>query len=173
MSLADLRPAFPGLGFEHRAGLLVSLANPIIGRMQPFALPRSKQCLVTALLFGFVWQMGACPCGCLDHNLWLRILCPVANPTDVVDVAATDTVVSGHDCDHQPRDPYLCGRKSGEDTKSTLELAHPAAPAFSQLTTYCSTTTSGHLSGRRLERAMRALFIDAQEMRAHLQIFLI
>jgi hypothetical protein len=97
----------------------------------------------------------------------------VAKPAEVVDVAATDTVVSGHDCDHQPRDPYLCGRTSGEDTKSQRELAHPAESAFTQLTTHCDSTTSGHLSGRRLERAMRALFIDAQEMRAHFQIFLI
>jgi hypothetical protein len=97
----------------------------------------------------------------------------VAKPTELVDFAATDTVVSGHDCDHQPREPYLCGRTSGEDTKSTLELAHPAASAFSQLTTYYSSTMSRRLSGRRLERAMRSLFIDAQEMRAHLQIFLI
>ena len=36
--------------------------------------PRIQQLLTAVVVLGFVFQLGACPCGCLEHNYWMQLV---------------------------------------------------------------------------------------------------
>lgn len=59
------------------------------------------------LLVAFVYQMGACPCGCLKHNYWRKLF--VASARDnlislACDSKAPATSRNDDDCIHMPRE---------------------------------------------------------------------
>jgi hypothetical protein len=142
--------------------------------MTLFGAVRAKKCLVTVLLLGLIWQMGACPCGCIEHNLWLQLLGWVAGQTPIaqrnlaVGSDSSENSVSAVDCHHRPRDSFVRERTAGEDERAAYGAVH-AVPLASPPDLKCQLShASGSSPGR--DRG-RASFFDAQKVRAHLQVF--
>ena len=76
------------------------------------------QCLsATMLLLAMVFQLGACPCGCIDHNAWVQLwgvesehhkehtLVSLADDDGNSSIALA-RVSDSHDCTGQPRSQF-------------------------------------------------------------------
>lgn len=78
--------------------------------------------LTSAMLVSCViYQIGACPCGCLEHNYWLGLAGFVDHHESIVGASATAAVAGTHedDClDHHPS-PYV-------NTTRRVEIASDA-----------------------------------------------
>ena len=84
---------------------------------------------VIVLLICLAYQLGACPCGCLEHNAWLQILGlshhdhgPAGSPDQSVVAAAEH-----HDCSGQPRPLYLTNTDRHE-TSVSVSVAFVEVP---------------------------------------------
>ena len=87
--------------------------------MNPTQLYRDTIRRITTwlMLLGLVYQFGACPCGCLEHNAWLQML--GLSIHDSADAAASNelrasgadacdvAVPEEHDCAGHPRVLYV------------------------------------------------------------------
>lgn len=125
-------------------------------------------CLAPALVAAMVWQIGACPCGCVDHNLWLEMYRSLVGDTPSQPDAATE-FVEADDCDHRPRDAFVRTRTAGEDGQSRL-IASPHSIFTRPTAPVAPSPTRPPCRNGVVETAR---FSSAQEMRAHLQVFLI
>lgn len=71
-----------------------------------------QQAAARIIVLCFVYQLGACPCGCWEHNAWLQM---VGWHHEDHHQAATDALVDQpvlasaefHDCTGQPQAKYL------------------------------------------------------------------
>lgn len=90
------------------------LRNPVV--VQRFA------CRVLLLLI--VFQLGACPCGCVEHNAWIQMLGLCSH--DHHDVAESGHAPalhgSDHDCTGEPRAAYLDNAKPVQIDEKVEEL---------------------------------------------------
>lgn len=62
------------------------------------------------LLVLIVFQLGACPCGCLEHNAWVQMLGLSSHHDHHLSEAETDqTTIEGsdHDCNGRPGAVYF------------------------------------------------------------------
>ena len=86
----------------------------------------SRRGLASGVLGLLVYQLGACPCGCLEHNAWLQwagvisdhggdsdAAMPVSESLTTVSESLT-TVANGdtHDCTGEPRPQYVDNAQS-------------------------------------------------------------
>ena len=98
--------------------------------------PRSYASSVLAVLM--IYQLGACPCGCLEHNLWIQMT-GVASDHDQEIGSDSTRVVSiselqdahDHDCTGKPHPQFLDNSQMQKVTgkfsrqgSSFLALAH-------------------------------------------------
>lgn len=62
--------------------------------------PRIQQLLAAVVVLGFIFQLGACPCGCLEHNYWMQMagLSP-HEPHDACDHDSQPTAHQNHEHD--------------------------------------------------------------------------
>ena len=59
-------------------------------------LRKSASCVLLALV---VYQLGACPCGCVEHNAWLQVLgVSDHSHAEVVETGDAISISGGHDC---------------------------------------------------------------------------
>ena len=67
-----------------------------------------------ALMLLLTHQLGACPCGCIEHNAWAQWLGLVTQDTDAYPPAHADTFRSGqdHDCTGKPFPLYVTNTKN-------------------------------------------------------------
>lgn len=65
--------------------------------------------MTIAMLICLVYQLGACPCGCLEHNAWAEMLGLSSHDHHGVPATSTTSVSSGedHDCKGYPRPLYV------------------------------------------------------------------
>ncbi len=83
-----------------------------------------RQARITSVVLSvcLIYQLGACPCGCLEHNHWLRVLGLADHDGDLaVDVdRATLVVQQEHDCSHDPRVQFVSTSRSWEGSSCWL-----------------------------------------------------
>ena len=86
---------------------------------------RRAACL---LLIGLVYRMGACPCGCVEHNYWLQTL-GLASDHDHGVPMDLALVAQDHDCAGESPELYCdTATRSGSDLSWLtygLSSAHP------------------------------------------------
>jgi len=121
------------------------------------------------MVAAMVWQMGACPCGCVDHNLWLETYQWLTGRSVSIHAGSATATVDAHDCDHRPRDSYMRARTVGENGESHLV----PSPHHLFLCLNFSMAKMPMWPVCRSGFIKAAWFSDAQEMRAHLQVLLI
>ena len=77
-----------------------------LNRLQKFA-----SFVLLALL---VYQLGACPCGCLEHNVWMEIV-GFGSDHEPVEITNASLLVSApdeHDCTGVPKAQYVNNARS-------------------------------------------------------------
>lgn len=79
-----------------------------------------------ALTVCFVFEMGACPCGCLEHNYWLALF---GHSSDSSTPAQGDhdtglLVASDHDCTGKSRDEFVNTARLPETGSRQLQISH-------------------------------------------------
>ncbi len=88
------------------------------------------------LLVGMIFQLGACPCGCLEHNVWVQLLGLDADHHLGRTASASTVSWSGLDADHhnctgEPRPGYVDNARSfrvaGLCHKELIAVADPSA----------------------------------------------
>ena len=75
-----------------------------------------------------VYQLGACPCGCLDHNYWWRMLAIADHdhhgsrgPAGTTQVAEDD-----HDCTGAPQRQFVNTARSPKHESDLIRVSQPA-----------------------------------------------
>ncbi len=70
----------------------------------------------------FVYQWGACPCGCLEHNAWLRWLGVVSHDHDHAEAAfpGAPSVASSEDHDCTGRPPAVWTKSKNSSLRIAL-----------------------------------------------------
>jgi hypothetical protein len=105
-----------------------------------FSRVTSRQGLASCVLALMVYQLGACPCGCLEHNAWLQWAGITsddrgtpedrATPDELGEVAAAASAVESqvttadgdyHDCNGEPRPQYVDNARSARLADDFLE----------------------------------------------------
>ncbi len=83
-----------------------------------FQLTRRRG-LAFCVLALMVYQLGACPCGCLEHNAWLQWAGitsddrgEIAAATPAADSLTTMSDGDYHDCNGEPRPQYVDNARS-------------------------------------------------------------
>ena len=75
-----------------------------------------------ALLVGIVYQLGACPCGCLEHNMWVALLGLDSDGHSDAGAGRADTMVHStdheHDCTGKAKARYLDNSNKAPRTAS-------------------------------------------------------
>lgn len=68
----------------------------------------------TLLLVAMIYQLGACPCGCLEHNAWAHLLGLDAESRDDASVGSFESpghssvnLADTHDCTGEPRTQFV------------------------------------------------------------------
>lgn len=84
---------------------------------------RLQRGLVAFLLVAWFHLNGACPCGCLEHNYWFRMLGMVGSNWDFPLSDDLNVSADQHDCIHKPRDLALAGEKYQEKKDERTLLA--------------------------------------------------
>ena len=71
--------------------------------------PPATSLVRTVLAVCLLYQVGACPCGCLDHNLWALTLGLASGESPVASEAATTYTVAAeeHDCHGEASSVYV------------------------------------------------------------------
>jgi hypothetical protein len=138
--------------------------------------PQSRRRVLSAVLaMALLHQLGACPCGCLERNLWwqsfLQLTGQATNRVIVTSPKTTGVeIVASSTCDgdHEPV-MYLAG-KSAKDLESHLGQFHTIAAVVSSAVmpdlVALSTTLIHQVN-------CRTSCTPAQTLRAQLQVFLI
>jgi hypothetical protein len=90
-----------------------------------------RQLTTLTMLLWCVYQLGACPCGCLEHNAWAELI-GLTSHDEVASVSpaggAVLSTAEDHDCTGQPRPLYL---SSTENPGRLVALvASPPTAAF-------------------------------------------
>ena len=74
------------------------------------------------LMVGFIYQLGACPCGCLQHNYWAQAL--GMSPHDSHEAVDTTQLElhpgHGHDCRGVPARVFINNSRAVESPKIGL-----------------------------------------------------
>lgn len=73
-----------------------------------------RRLICCTLLVLLVYQFGACPCGCLEHNAWFQLVAvsdqhhdgPVSHPLES-HAWSPAAEADDHSCTGQPHSPYL------------------------------------------------------------------
>lgn len=92
---------------------------------------------VCLLVAGMVFQMGTCPCGCLEHNAWVQLAGLRHDDIETLAIQGADApvvsegglcvaVTDNHECDGQPALDYL-------NTARSVDV-----PRDGRATTHCS-----------------------------------
>ena len=83
--------------------------NSLPGNLKPL-----QRFAATVLLAAMVFQLGACPCGCVEHNAWAQLLDLDSGDHDhALIVAGQDAGLSSvtssdtHDCTGEPRTQFV------------------------------------------------------------------
>jgi hypothetical protein len=125
------------------------------------------------LIAAFVFQMGACPCGCWEHNGWVRTLASVVS-VDAHSHPATDEQHShgenlpglhqqGHDCDAQLASDGLAVPERWRGLRHAVSDSLSAGP----LASISLDSTSDRWS------AGDSVCTDGLSLRAQCQVFLL
>jgi hypothetical protein len=149
-------------------------ASRIIGLMYRQQTGRARRILSSALAFALLHQLGACPCGCIEGNLWvqtfLRLTSGASEFMAAAPVKPVPTSVDSRECDDDHADlTYVAG--------SNMNLTH-AHSSF--VTAWAPPPHEGDVSStHRLSQLCvrggiwQAPVFSARTLRAQLQIFLI
>lgn len=87
-----------------------------------FTLQRRLAATLVVCLF---YQLGACSCGCVEHNYWLRTL-GLAEDHQHPDTSSDDLslVANDHDCDGSQELPYIDNSVQDVLGKSLVVRSH-------------------------------------------------
>ena len=138
------------------------------------SLERNKRRhLHTLLLVTFVYQLHACPCGCFDKNGWFQagrsLFAYVTGAADLHGWPRDSTTcpqVEDDHCNASGSPVFMAGKRS--DYSSPESLVKVPSSQFSPQHLLTSIGSSSKISGWGISIKSRA-----QEVRAHLQVFLI
>jgi hypothetical protein len=134
-----------------------------------------RRVLSVAVAAAFIHQLGACPCGCLERNLWWQgFLKLTGQSRSDVAPASSDmsqvAIVGSTDCDGEHEHVVYLAGSSAKVAESHLGQFH-AFPVVAWHTIMSDQLTLSTTS--RYQRNCRALCPSAQTLRAQLQVFLI
>ena len=133
---------------------------------------RHRKLAAFVLLAGMIYQLGACPCGCLEHNAWLHLLGiesdhhaeSIAAPlTTAVLVITADT--DHHDCTGESRPAYFDNARPIKLTTGFHEHAEP----FLSIVVDAPDERSLNLS--RFQQRKRSLALAHALSRPNLQVY--
>jgi len=91
-----------------------------------------RSLLVHLILVLSVWHLGACPCGCADHNAWLEMVLEHhdSDPASALGISLDHEprgISAPRHCDGRGRLPYLRNSRESElrvQLLSARELGH-------------------------------------------------
>ena len=105
--------------------------------------PDLRKIIVMVVFLGLTYQAGACPCGCLEHNVWVQMLGwgddphqHAGVPSSGADVERATQVAShhDHDCEGLPPSLYVSSMermlRPGERTSELAMAAEAVAGDF-------------------------------------------
>jgi len=141
---------------------------------------QSSRLAIYAILAGFTFQLGACPCGCLEHNAWVEAFegslgHDEASGGDQLHLAARSSqddfaasLVSNehdhHDCD-------------GVDRRQYFDTSRKVTPQLNLILPLLNATASSSATAMQLEQRRSLLDTTprshAVPVRATLQVFLL
>jgi len=125
------------------------------------------------LIAGFVWQVGAYPCGCLEHNGWDELFHHEQNPDGQSSAASAladhSSLVAGDHESHSGTGShrFIVPRKEPL-RRLTRAVGDPAMTNVCGRSTECSAECAGFFHGLRSSGSRSAL-----SRRATLQVYLI
>ena len=93
-----------------------------------------QQRLATTLVVCLLYQMGACPCGCLEHNYWFQALgLAEEDHSETLLMASDDRFLSSHDddCDGSPALLYVDNSLTPKRNSTSTVWRHLASRASS------------------------------------------
>jgi hypothetical protein len=140
--------------------------------------PRRRRWLVAGLAAALVHQLGACPCGCLEGNLWLQTALRVAGHTPPLTLTAnasrleSEPHADAQGCDETHADLAYVGG-AGHDGYAGHHLSSGArfAPHASVVHEMPRLDVNPAFRGAGHELAIHGP--PARTLRAQLQVFLI
>lgn len=126
------------------------------------------------LLIVMLFQLGACPCGCLEHNAWvqllglsdadeIRIANPVLDQDNCISVASAD---HAHDCIGEARPQFV-------DNSCTVQLRKASTTGEPQVSFFASAriTALALQPPDRLLSKLSMFELDAAHCRPALQVY--
>jgi hypothetical protein len=137
--------------------------------------PSRRRLISAALSAALLHQLGACPCGCLERNLWWQSFIQLTGQArNQVDIASTVTtrfiVVDSSDCDEDHEQLVYLARPSAKMLESHLGHFY----AFNAIAWHAIMPDQIALSTTsRVQVICRTFCSAAQTLRAQLQVFLI
>ena len=103
--------------------------------------------LVHLMILLFLWQVGACPCGCLDHNAWVEVVFEDGGSESTESLRASSLPKGGeagspHHCEGQSRPQYLRELRESE-LRSRLPSARTHFEPAGVFRNFCDSGTAG------------------------------
>lgn len=91
----------------------------------------SQKFAPSVLLVMIVYQLGACPCGCLEHNAWLQLLGMSHEHVHSPSGSSPAWESEEHDCTGEARPTYVnnarqaCATSAPGDSSSLVAFVEP------------------------------------------------
>jgi hypothetical protein len=134
-----------------------------------------RRLLAIGLAIALMHQLGACPCGCIEGNLWVQTILRLTGksldqPAATSMVAVAPSRVDGQDCeDDHAGLAYVAGhRTTAVDSQAGMGSAVPMhADGALPLPFFAANRFSAERRDRQLSG------VSARTLRAQLQVFLI
>ncbi|MCC9643212.1 hypothetical protein LOC71_13085 [Rhodopirellula sp. JC740] len=118
---------------------------------RPLLLKLQRRLVQCVLVIAMLYQMGACPCGCLEHNAWLQLLGGFSHADghphpSLVQLSQNDSATTAagevsnsddHDCTGEPTTLYTRSSRNpmpaNGDCVQSLDFVDTANGAFGAL----------------------------------------
>ena len=153
--------------------LIVNRRTPAM-RPYPRLLNPLRHLAAVLLLGGMVFQLGACACGCVEHNLWAQLLGLHAEDDHHHDSAFPENdggesalaAEDSHECSGQPKAPFVDNARTPRAQDALLPGTLDGAVAVAAL----SSPTIPLLAARRVARPPNSAY-RAALCRPALQVY--